>query len=129
MAAGFEISNEKGNIRISKNVLNDIVLQSIEGFCGQIILSTPKGKPVRHDVSSAGNAVIYDISEEAFYIRIYILIRFGAGIKKTTKKLIENIQECAEITLGRKPDKISVLVRGIVSKRITKRDIEINENS
>ncbi|MFR6257497.1 MAG: Asp23/Gls24 family envelope stress response protein, partial [Anaerovoracaceae bacterium] len=60
------------------------------------------------------------------YIKVYIVMHFGASIKRNTGKIIDYIYEYMEKIIGIKPKNVKVIVTGTLSKNIAKRHIEVS---
>lgn len=131
----FDIETKLGDIHFSSNIVNKIVEKAVEGCGGKVMLHNYKGalKDVMPVMASKMN--LYDDSAasvevtklgEGYAMKIYVVLKFGTSIKTATSEIIDSIYENAEIILGRKPERVTVVVTGVVSKNIAKRHIEIS---
>ncbi len=122
----YQIKNEKGTISLNKNIIGNIVVQAISEFQDRIFLCNQKGKIMPEDPR---NSSMMDIvfEEEEFTVKFYILIRFGTSINAVTNKIIDTIYEDINSTLGMRPQKVTAVVLGIVSKQVAKRNIEVSK--
>ena len=91
------------------------------------------GEPLRHirqglfqcgGINAAAVEFIQD--EESYDLKIYIVMKFGASIKKTTSEIIDSVYENAEKILSKAPRSVTVIVTGVLSKNIAKRHIEVS---
>lgn len=60
-------------------------------------------------------------------IKIYVLVKFGAGIKHTADRLIEIVNQSISETIGKDAADVSVVIKGVFSKNIAKRHIEVKK--
>ena len=104
----YSKKTEWGEITISQSVFGKIVTEAAEPFGNRLQLCNAKGK----SVSSSDSGSFLEISEENGrpVLKVYVLIRFGAGITRITKGMIETIGERTEALLGVSPESISVIV-------------------
>lgn len=121
----YSKKTEWGEITISQSVFGKIVTEAAEPFGNRLQLCNAKGK----SVSSSDSGSFLEISEENGrpVLKVYVLIRFGAGITRITKGMIETIGERTEALLGVSPESISVIVKGVFSKNVAKRNIEVTK--
>lgn len=131
----FDIETKLGDIHFSSNIVNKIVEKAVESCDGKAMLHNYKGalKDVMPVVASKIN--LYDESaasveviqlDEGFAMKVYVVLKFGTSIKAATSKIIDSIYENTEIILGKVPEKVTVVVTGVVSKNIAKRHIEVS---
>ncbi|HIU25194.1 MAG TPA: Asp23/Gls24 family envelope stress response protein [Candidatus Copromorpha excrementigallinarum] len=130
----FDIETKLGRIHFSNNVVNKIVTDAVESCGGKAEILNYKGKYKSVVPAVASKMNLYDEeaggihvkeTEKGVEIRIYIVIHFGASIKKYTGRIIDNIYENMEKVMGFRPSKVTVIVTGTLSKNIVKRHIEV----
>ncbi|MEG0663154.1 MAG: hypothetical protein RR472_07740, partial [Anaerovoracaceae bacterium] len=63
--------------------------------------------------------------EKGIDIRVFVAIRFGTSIGYVTNTLIDLIHERVKRVIGKDPDSVAVVVSGIISKNMAKRNIEV----
>ncbi len=131
----FDIETKLGEIRFPNNIINRIITESV-GSCGgkaEVYKYKGKFKNMFPDLASKMN--LYDEgaggievteTENSIMIKVYVVIRFGNSIKKTTEQIIDNIYENMEKIMGIRPEKVTVVVTGTLSKNIAKRNIEVS---
>lgn len=91
-----DIETKYGKIHFShSNVITRIVNKAVESCEGRVILQNYKGG------LNAGSIDIVEC-EEGYQLKVYVVIRFGAGIKKCTSEIINSIYENTEKILWRK---------------------------
>lgn len=131
----FKLETELGDILFSDNIINRIVTKAVESCDGKAMLMNYRGKyrSMFPDLASKMNiyngeagAIQFTESEEGLDIHLYVVLRLGASIKRTTKKIIDYIYEYVEKMTGREPVGVTVTVTGMVSKNIVKRNITIS---
>lgn len=121
----YQIKNKMGTVSLNKNIIGHIVIEAISEFPNKVFLCNQKGKMLSHDPRNTSMMdIVFD--EEHFTVKLYILLRFGTSIKTVTNKIIDNIYEDIQSTLGMCPRKVTIVVAGIVSKQIVKRNIEVS---
>lgn len=131
----FEVETKYGNIRYSQNIINRIVVESIESCGGKAVILNYKGKYMNVVPGLASKINIYDEeaggievinADDGIKIKVYIIVKFGTSIKQITAEIIDYIYEKTEAILGEKPKTVTVTVTGTVSKNIAKRHIEVS---
>ncbi|MDR0569699.1 MAG: Asp23/Gls24 family envelope stress response protein [Clostridiales Family XIII bacterium] len=121
------LRTEYGLITLDRDVIGHIVRSEVAATDGKVLLSTPKGKlwkqsAIRGDsagfLECAGDDVTLDI-------RVFVVIKLGGSINEALEDLISNIYRRIEELLGVKTDSITIAVKGMISKNISKRDFEV----
>ncbi|WP_027398515.1 Asp23/Gls24 family envelope stress response protein [Anaerovorax odorimutans] len=125
----YKIETSDGNISIEKVVVGRIITQTVDSFHGKVLLSNHKGKS-RGIVAKIGgiddiNYMDIELGEEGLDIKIYVVIKFGTSIKTVTKLLIQEIKKNIEEYASIKVNSVSIIVAGMVSKQIARRNIEV----
>jgi len=131
----FDIETKIGDIRIPNNIINRIITESVDSCGGKAVIYKYKGKYKNMFPDLASKMNLYDDeagsievteTESGIEIKLYIVIRFGNSIKKTTETIIDNIYENMETIMGIRPEKVTVVVTGTLSRNIAKRNIEVS---
>lgn len=128
----FRRKKDLGDIVISERVIAQIVLKNIRKKRGRIFVVTDKGKRLSKIQKALGATeednveVVGNINN--LTIRVHIIVRLGVAINKTINVLIEDIKADIYAILGIVPTSISVIVSGIVSKKIAKRHMEVTKS-
>lgn len=132
----FDVETKLGNIHFSHNIINKIVMNAVDARDGKAILLNYKGKYMNVVPGIASKINLYDEevgsieileTEESIELKVYVVLRFGASIKKVTGEIIDDIYTSFEGMLGKSPGKITVVVTGILSKNIARRHIEVSK--
>ncbi len=121
----YSKKTEWGELAVAQSVFGRIAAEAAKPFGNRLQFCNARGKAV----SSSDNGSFLEISEENGrpIIKVYVLIRFGAGITRITNGMIERIGEQTETLLGVSPESISVIVKGVFSKNVAKRNIEVTK--
>ncbi len=125
----YKRETKEGTISVDKSVIGKIIIEAAEQFSGKVFLSNHKGKtagfvPIIGGIDDS-NFMDIAIGENGIDIKFYIVIRFGTSINRVTEIMIERIKKhTAEIT-GLEVYSIAVVVTGIISKQMVRRNIEI----
>lgn len=125
----YKKETKEGTIYIDKSVVGKIILEAVEQFDGKVLLSNHKGKtsgivPIIGSIDDRDFMDI-EVKKKGIDIRFYIVIRFGTSIKRVTKALIARIKKNTERITGLEVESIVVVVTGIVSKQMVRRNIEV----
>lgn len=125
----YKIETGNGYISIEKTVIGKIIIEEVKKFDGKVLISNHKGR-VPGIVSKIGG--LDDISHleilmgnKGLDVRVYIVIRFGASIGRVTNQLIDGIQDNINALTAIEANSVAVIVTGIISKQLSKRNIEV----
>ncbi|MDR2355801.1 MAG: Asp23/Gls24 family envelope stress response protein [Clostridiales Family XIII bacterium] len=117
-----EVKTRNGTIGLDKAVLGYIIRREADAFQGKVLLSNAKGKPI-------GDAVgFFDCVQteaDAFELRVFVVLQFGVSINEVTRELIRRIRAQTETMIGVRASRVVIAVRGMLSKNISRRDLEI----
>ena len=131
----FEVETKLGDITFSPNIINKIAVDAVENCGGAAEILNYKGKYMNVVPGIASKMNLYDEeaggiqvvdTENGVDIRVFIVMHFGASIKKTTEKIIDYMYEYTDKIMGERPHKITVVVTGTLSKNMAKRHIEVS---
>ena len=67
------------------------------------------------------------IKGEKIDIKIHVIIKLGLSISKTTQSLIRGIKTCVEKAIGVSLASVTVIVAGVLSKQMARRNIEVKK--
>ena len=121
----YNKKNDIGTITVGKNVIGSIVTEAVKSFDGRLILCNSKGKV--SSVDGMSYFLDFDNAGGKTKIKIYVLVKFGAGIKHTADRLIEIVNQSISETIGKDAADMSVVIKGVFSKNIAKRHIEVKK--
>lgn len=123
------IENEMGKIELPKSVIGSIVIDVVESFDGKVILSDSKGRvhklAYKLGAMEEANNIEIEGGENGMDMRVYVILRFGVSIKETTNQLINEIKSAVKEESGITIDNISIVIKGMMSKKIAPRNIEV----
>ena len=125
----LQLTKDIGKIRINDNVFGQIAENAIERAGNNAWLCSKKGKLIgtrvltgKHDYSQA---VETSFSDGKISCNIFIICRFGKSIKQTSKIIIDSVKK--DISIIGEVGEVKVSIRGILSKHLAKRKMEIKE--
>lgn len=119
----YEVKTRNGTITVDKTVLGNIIRREAGAFRGKVMLSNAKGKPVGDDVG------FFDCiwsDGGAFELRVFVILQFGSSISAVTGDLINGLRSRIEALTGIRAERICIAVKGMLSKNISRRDLEIS---
>jgi uncharacterized alkaline shock family protein YloU len=122
MTMFYEVKTRSGTIVLDKAVLGQIIRREAAAFQGKVVLSNAKGKPVGDGVG------FFDCAwpeEDVFELRVFVVLQFGAGIRAVTHELIYRLRTQIEALTGIRASRVVIAVRGMLSKNISRRNLEI----
>ncbi len=125
----YKIQTELGDIAIEKSVVRKIVAECIAEFDGKVILTNHKGQ--RGSIASKIGAIdensqiIVTNKNDEIEIKLNIVIKFGTSISLVTDKIINDIKKSVKEIVGKEDVNITIIVVGIMGKKLTKRNIEV----
>lgn len=124
-----ENNEEYGTITINLNAIRQLIFATLQTYSGKLYLTNSKGKQkmniYKNEDIGNPNDIDVEIMDEDVDIKIYMIMRFGVIIKKTSEKIMDAIAEQLELALGHKPKRITIYITGVFSKKIAKRDIKV----
>ncbi len=119
-------NGEEGNIYISRVVIGRILENVILQFEGKVFISNHKGKISKRNLRNGfADDMEITFKNNETDIKVYIIINFGTSIAKVTNAIIEEAQEKIKKYTGIEVNSISLIVKGMQSKQIAKRNIEV----
>jgi uncharacterized alkaline shock family protein YloU len=117
-----EVKTRNGAITLDKAVLGHIIKREAAAFQGKVFLSSAKGRPVGDEIG------FFDCAQSedgAFELRVFVILQFGISISAVTQELIRRIRTQTEALTGIRVARVAIAVRGMLSKNISRRDLEI----
>ena len=131
------VRNSFGAIAVNKGVIERMIIEDMLSMGDILVLSNKKGKPVKKKPTPIIDPDYYDAVEvsekkDQVKVKIYIVAANGKNISETADKIFETVENDFEMLRLRKPQTISVKVRGISGEKngvIVKRNIDIVRNN
>ena len=118
----LEINTKLGDIRFSRNVIKRIINDAVDKTEGRVYLHRYRGKI---NMPATSNVEILD-KQEGLEITLYVVIKFGSSIRKNARAVVDYIYDKVESVMGEKPGKVTMIITGVESKDIARRNIEIS---
>lgn len=131
MSIIYEEKTEYGTITVTEMALRKLVDSVIEEHKGRVYLTNSKGKRMNKVYKSVRGDQASDVQVSVHggrvSICVYIIIKFGMSIHDTTEKLIEELRLAYKHVTGKNPWKIKVVITGVMSKKLAKRNVEVEK--
>ncbi|GHU51009.1 hypothetical protein FACS1894127_6990 [Clostridia bacterium] len=122
----YKSTTNVGLITLDNAVLGGIVRKEVAAMDGRILLSNAKGKLIKaSQIRDDDNFLDFSWNDDVVDLRVYVIFKLGGSITATAENLIENLYAKVAELLEIKVGSISVVVKGILSKNLSKRDIEV----
>lgn len=125
----YKLETKSGNISMEKSVIAKIIVKTVAAFSGKVFISTKTGKIIGVIAKIGGmdekSHIEINMDGKELKIKMYVVIRFGMSIKSTTDELIKDIKSNIEEMTDIKVSSVSIVVTGMISKHLSKRNIEI----
>ncbi|MDO4552981.1 MAG: Asp23/Gls24 family envelope stress response protein [Bacillota bacterium] len=125
----YQMKTEEGSIGIGRDVITRIIIEVVEQFQGKVLISNAKGKLLGPGMRlvgvGEGSFIELEMGKQGLDIRLNIVIRFGTSISMVTEQLIIDIKENIEKYTGIEVNSTAVVVAGLLSKQMTRRNIEV----
>lgn len=125
----YKIESQFGHISVEKAVIGKLVTEAVASFGGKILLANKKKKMPGFVAKIGGmddaSNMEFVWGEKGLDIRVFIMIRFGTSISRTTDQLIQFIKSGLEEHLDIQANSVAVVVTGMFSKQIAARNIEV----
>lgn len=132
----LEIKTEIGEIRFSTNVIKKIVIDAVHQTEGKAYIYHYKGKYQNAMTGIASRMTLYngdrgdagsiDVAdtETGLQITVYLVMQFGASIRTSCIHIIHYIFDNVEKIMEAPPEAVRVIVTGVESNEIAKRNLE-----
>lgn len=121
--------NTLGKIEFDEKIVGSIIRRIVDNYNGKVLLSGIKGRIKKNTTKSmySEDLSFMNIKKvgDEYTIDIYIVLKFGTSIKKTSHELISLIREQTTKITGLPIHKVRLIITGMLSKNFSKRHIEI----
>jgi uncharacterized alkaline shock family protein YloU len=129
----YEKTTEHGVISLDKGVIGSIIKRQVAAFDGKVLLSNAKGKVIKaaNQDRLGDEANFFELSAPASAsgaghdLRVFVIIKMGVSISSVTDTLIARLDSDIMEFTGLRANSIAVMVKGMLSKNVSKRDIEV----
>ncbi|MDR2610531.1 MAG: Asp23/Gls24 family envelope stress response protein [Clostridiales Family XIII bacterium] len=122
----YKETTEFGTIKINDAVPGGAVRRVIADMEGRVLLSTPKGRPIRPPARAANDDYSFietEYADGSVDVTIYIILRFGGSIQAAVQEVAAGVRAELPNVLGLKPDLVRIVVTGVQSQNLSKRNI------
>ena len=113
----YKEETEFGKIIINENTIFQMILPEIEEYSRNLYVSNSKGKRTNK---------FFIENKDGVEVKINIVVKFGTSIQKVTEDIISIVYDQLSLITGLKVKKITVVVVGVVSKKLAKRNVEVS---
>lgn len=118
-----------GDINISKQVMNKLVLDELLKYEDIVFPCSHTGKPLKKGFFSGINELLSSIeiheAANGTYIFFYIIVKFGESINEICNAIFDSIERDFEMFSLVKPVEIKACVKGVQAEHLTRRDFEV----
>ncbi len=125
----YRLETDYGSISLDKAVIVKIITEAINYFDGRVMLSNHRGKvsSLATKFSGTDDSSYLDINldDQSLNLKIFIVIKLGTSIKRVANQLIDTIKKNIAEMIGIESTTIAIVVTGIASKQVAKRNILI----
>ncbi len=126
----IERKNNLGTIKLDDYIFAQIIRTSLMKSDGRVFHASEKGKllgnqGIKSGIGEIASNIKISDGDEAYTIEFYVIIRFGAGIRKTTKEILDYIEYEMKGLFPEKGGRLILKIVGIKSKRIAPRNIKV----
>lgn len=124
---------EIGKIKISENILGQLAKRTIECVQGDAWLCNEKARIIDDNLnmflstSIYSQSVTYTIKNDRLYFKLFIICDFGKSLNQITERMIKQLEKDIPKIFQEDLAEIKVVVKGIKSKEIAKKNIEFTE--
>jgi hypothetical protein len=122
----YKESTEFGSISFGDIVPGNAVKRVALGMDGKLLLSNPKGKPLRSSGKPFGDDYSFietEYKDGSVDITLYVILRFGVSIAGAARELDEGVRREVAAVIAVPPNLVKVVITGVLSKNLSKRNI------
>lgn len=122
-------SSEYGAVKISKQVLDKLVLDELLKYEDVVFPCSQNGKPLKRSFFFGINELLSSIEVQetanGIYIVFYIIIKFGESINEISNTIFNSIERDFEMFSLTKPVEIKACIKGVQAEHLMKRDVQV----
>ncbi|MDR1571974.1 MAG: hypothetical protein LBS32_05565 [Clostridiales Family XIII bacterium] len=119
-----ERETPRGRVSIDKAVLGGIIRRETDLFEGKVLLSDAKGRPIKNPGRDMG-FFEFSWAEGLLDLRVFVIIRMGTSINAVATGMIRGLSDSLASIADVRPGGVSIIVKGVLSRNISRRDIEV----
>lgn len=122
--------NGEGTVSINESVICQIIEETVQSeFAGRVWISSKKGPAsslmTKLGAKDATDDIEMYLENGQVYLKMFVILKFGVSIKNTTAQLISRLKEAIAENAAMPVKEITLIVNGVVSRQIARRNIEI----
>lgn len=122
--------NGEGTVSINESVICQIIEETVQSeFAGRVWISSKKSPAsslmTKLGAKDATDDIEMYLENGQVYLKMFVILKFGVSIKNTTAQLISRLKEAIAENAAMPVKEITLIVNGVVSKQIARRNIEI----
>ena len=125
--------NEFGMVAVNNMVLCKMIIDEMLSMDKYLVPCNRHGKPLKRGILTGLNDMMaaVDISEynTDVFVRGYFISQCGESITEISDMLFDRIEADFEILCLDKPYEIHANIKGVMSDRIAKRDLEVTRHN
>ena len=126
----IERKSNLGTIKLDDYIFAQIIRTSLLKSEGKAFHASERGKilgnqGIKSGIGEIASNIKISDGGEAYTIEFYVIIRFGAGIRRTTKEILDYIEYEIKGLFPEKGGRLILKIVGIKSKRIAPRNIKV----
>ena len=122
-------SSEYGAVRISKQVMDKLVLDELLKYEDVVSPCSQSGRTLKRGFFSGINELLSSIevqeSDYGIYIVFNIIVKFGESINEISNTIFDSIERNFAMFSLPKPVEIKACIKGVQAEHIMKRDVEV----
>ena len=124
------LRNDHGAVAVNKGVIERMILQDLLDMSDKVILCNKKGKLIKEKPNIFFDPDMFDSIEvyekkQKIRVKVYIVTIFGSSISDIADEIFTKIEAGFDLLRLPKPGVISVNVKGVMSRTLVKRNIEV----
>lgn len=129
----IRLNNTQGAVSFNGILLDQIIDRALRPWEGRVWIANYKGRGSDKTVKSGNleqlEEKLISTTENGVFIRLYLMLRFGTSIENSSRAIIssiaEDITECLDLPI----DDIELVITGLISEKVARRDIIIRYSS
>jgi uncharacterized alkaline shock family protein YloU len=128
----FKEKTDRGKIVYNENVIGSIARRVVEDTDARAVASDAKGRPVKGGPGPGPNDdIIVDAEFEGgvLNVKLYIVVRFGSSISRVCEDIDRGFRAAVPEMTGVRVGDLTICVRGLLSKNVSKRNIEVTTHA
>ena len=124
----YKETTHLGTIGFEKRIIATIVRRVVAELAGAVMVTGPKrrmSRAARKETSDDLSFLHAQMNGDVMDMDLFLILRFGAGIKKTSADIDLILRRRVEKTTGISVGRLRIVFTGMISRRFTKRNIEV----